>query len=307
MQMAPSRSWAWRRAPICSAAGGHVEADVRYFNHDLINNNARPLFRERTILDRSRRRDRRQSFRQHALWPPQQSGRTTAAIACGSCGASFTTFTPGGDLIPFNKGTTTGTSGTNSGGDGGGYYNTSSFQARLRQAESFARFSYDINDTTTAYIEANVDESFTIDNASATTINPGPGRGSILPITDPYLQPSAQALLAQNNKNGLFTYGVFFDEIGGAPVVENGDDFRSVNLDRSLGTTAGLDGTLFDKYSWDVFATYNENRLEGAVPHNANVDRFLAGEDAVIGPSGSDCLRGFVDHFCLPVSWLRAD
>ena len=67
----------------------------------------------------------------------------------------------------------------------------------------------------------------------------------------------------------------------------NGDDFRSANLDRALGVTAGLDGPLFDKYSWDAFFTYNENRLEGAVPHNANVDRFLAGEDAVLAPTGN--------------------
>ena len=266
---------------------GHVEADVRYFNHDLINNNARPYFENGQSWIDPGAGTAANPFINTPYGRLNNQADNGGVVTCGGCAATWTTFTPGGTLIPYSQGTTTGTPGTNSGGDGGGYYNTSSFQARLRQAESFVRFSYDINDSTTAYIEANADESYTIDNASATTINPGPGRGNILPINDPYLQPSAQALLANGNKNGLFTYGVFFDEVGGAPVVLNGDDFRSVNLDRSLGTTAGLDGTLFDKYAWDVFATYNENRLEGAVPHNANVDRFLAGEDAVIGPSGS--------------------
>jgi iron complex outermembrane recepter protein len=292
---------------------GHLEGDVRYFNQDLINNNARPYYANGQAWTDAGAGTAANPFVNTPYSRLVNQADGGGVVTCSGCAANWTTFTPGGALIPFNQGTPTGTPGTNSGGDGGGYYNTSSFQARLRQAESFVRFSYDINDSVTAYVEANADESYTIDNASATTINPGPGRGSVLPITDPYLTPAVQAQLASGNKNGLFTFGTFFDEIGGAPVVENGDDFRSANLDRSLGGTVGLDGTLFDKYSWDVFATYNENRLEGAVPHNANVDRFLAGEDAVAGPNGSIvCAVSLTSYSslypgCTPINPFGAD
>jgi len=188
---------------------GHIEADVRYYNHDLINNNARPYFANGQSWIDPGSGTAANPFINTPYGRLVNQADSGGVVTCGGCAAQWTTFTAGGTLTPFNQGTPTGTPGTNSGGDGGGYYNTSSFEARLRQAESFVRFSYDINDSTTAYIEANADESYTIDNASATTINPGPGRGSILPINNPYLQPSVQAQLASGNKNGLFTFGTF--------------------------------------------------------------------------------------------------
>ncbi len=214
-------------------------------------------------------------------------------VNCVGCSANWTTFTPGGQLIPFNQGVTTGTPGTNSGGDGGGYYNTSSFQSELRQGEAFVRFSYQFDNDINFYINGNWNEAYNINHASPTTINPGPGRGSIIPVTQAYLQPSVAAQLTAGNTQinsfgvPVFTYGVFYDNVAGVPTEQSGDDFRSLNLDRNLSFTAGLDGKLFNKYAWTSFLTYNENRLEGAVPHNDNVQKFLAGEDAVIAPAGT--------------------
>ncbi|HET7085509.1 MAG TPA: TonB-dependent receptor [Rhizomicrobium sp.] len=273
---------------------GHLEGDVRYFRQDPVNLSARPYGANGQAWAMTGNGSAAKPFTNTPYARLVNQAENGGVVNCSGCAANWTTFTPAGDLIPFQQGTPTGTPGTNMGGDGGGYYNTSSFQSELRQAETFLRFSYQLNDSIDFYIQGNWNESYNINHASATTINPGPGRGSIIPVTQAYLQPATRTALTTGNTQisptlgvPLFTYGVFFDTVGGVPVVQSGDDFRSLNLDRNLSFTTGLDGTLLDKYDWSVFFTYNENRLEGAVPHNDNVQKFLAGEDAVVAPAGT--------------------
>lgn len=272
---------------------GHLEGDVRYFHQDPVNLSARPYGAGGQAWAMTGNGTAAKPFTNTPYARLVNQAEGGGVVNCVGCAANWTAFTPGGALIPFQQGTPTGTPGTNMGGDGGGYYNTSSFQSELRQAESFLRFSYQINDNIDFYVQGNWNESYNINHASATTINPGPGRGSIIPVTQAYLQPAARAALTTGNTQiasygvPVFTYGVFFDFVGGVPAVQSGDDFRSLNLDRNLSFTAGFDGNLLDKYDWGVFLTYNENRLEGAVPHNDNVQKFLAGEDAVIAPTGT--------------------
>jgi iron complex outermembrane receptor protein len=270
---------------------GHVEGDIRYFHQDPVNLNARPYGANGQAWVMTGNGSAAKPFTNVPYGRLVNQADGGGVVNCSGCAANFTTFTPGGALIPFNQGTPTGTPGTNSGGDGGGYFNTSSFQSELRQAETFVRFSYQLTNTTNFYVQGNWNESYNINHASATTINPGPGRGSIIPVTQAYLQPAARTALTTGNTSispyGVpqFTYGVFFDYVGGVPVNQSGDDFRSLNLDRNMGFTTGFDGTLLGKYTWSAFFTYNENRLEGAVPHNDNVQKFLAGEDAVVNPA----------------------
>jgi outer membrane receptor protein involved in Fe transport len=272
---------------------GHIEGDVRYYHQDPVNLSARPYGANGQAWAMTGNGTAAKPFTNTPYGRLVNQAAGGGVVNCVGCAANWTTFAPGGDLIPFQQGTPTGTPGTNSGGDGGGYYNTSSFQSDLRQAEVFMRFSYQLNDKLDFYIQGNWNESYNINHASPATINPGPGRGSIIPVTQAYLKPTTRALLTQGNTQiasygvQVFTYGVFYDNVAGVPTVQSGNDFRSLNLDRNMGFTAGLDGTLLDKYSWSTFLTYNENRLEGAVPHNDNVQKFLAGEDAVIAPTGT--------------------
>ncbi|HWM61035.1 MAG TPA: TonB-dependent receptor plug domain-containing protein, partial [Rhizomicrobium sp.] len=273
---------------------GHLEGDIRYFHQDPVNLNARPYGANGQAWAMTGNGTAAKPFTNTPYARLVNQAEGGGVVNCTGCAANFTAFTPGGDLIPFQQGIPTGTPGTNMGGDGGGYYNTSSFQSELRQAETFLRFSYQLTNDMNFYIQGNWNESYNINHASATTINPGPGRGSIIPVTQAYLQPATRTALTTGNTQisptlgvPLFTYGVFFDTVGGVPVEQSGDDFRSLNLDRNMGFTAGFDGILMDKYTWSTFLTYNENRLEGAVPHNDNVQKFLAGEDAVIAPAGT--------------------
>jgi iron complex outermembrane receptor protein len=272
---------------------GHFEGDVRYFHQDPVNLSARPYGAGGQAWAMTGNGTAARPFTNTPYGRLVNQAAGGGVINCVGCAANWTAFTPGGALVPFQQGTPTGTPGTNSGGDGGGYYNTSSFQSDLRQAELFMRFSYQLNNDINFYVQGNWNESYNINHASPTTINPGPGRGSIIPVTQAYLQPNARTLLTQGNTQinsfgvPVFTYGVFYDNVAGVPTVQSGDDFRSLNLDRNMGFTAGFDGKLLDKYTWSTFLTYNENRLEGAVPHNDNVQKFLAGEDAVIAPTGT--------------------
>jgi hypothetical protein len=58
------------------------------------------------------------------------------------------------------------------------------------------------------------------------------------------------------------------------------------NVNRNLSITAGLDGTVFGNYSWDLFYTHGENRQAVDNLNNSNYQRQFAAADAVINASG---------------------
>jgi len=73
-------------------------------------------------------------------------------IACGAgCTINGQQFVSNGIVGPFTAGAASGTAGETAGGDGTDIRDSTMFAAQ-RNGDAFARFSYDIDDTTTAYI-----------------------------------------------------------------------------------------------------------------------------------------------------------
>ena len=264
---------------------GHIEGSIRWYHQDKVNMAARPYGNGGQAWSRAGSGTAANPYVniQYGRLPlqAQQGGIVTCA-----CSANNTTFIANGVLGPFDPGTPTGTPGLNSGGDGGGYFGTSSFQASLRTEEAFGRISYDISDNVTAYASFTASESGNYADWSASTINPGTGRGSKFYADNAYLSASAKAALQAGNATNQFSMSTFFDNVGGNSALATGSDFGSGSVDRNLSLTAGFTGSAFSNYTWDLYYTHGESRQEEYVPHNANVQKFLAGEDAVLNPSG---------------------
>ncbi|HVZ28719.1 MAG TPA: TonB-dependent receptor, partial [Rhizomicrobium sp.] len=192
------------------------------------------------------------------------------------CAANGQQFVANGVIGPYDAGVKTGTSNIPMGGDGG-YSTKSSLSAMVNNDEAFTRLSYNINDTTSAYVEGIAAQSynyFTFQNNFMPT-------GSV-PNTfyknNPFLPAAAQAQLAGGTTN-TFSISKFFDTPG--------TGFITRGMDRNLHMTAGLDGQLFGKYDWDVFYTHGESRVKVDDPRNQNNQKEYAAEDAVLNSSGN--------------------
>lgn len=264
---------------------GHIEGSLRFYHQDKVHMTARPYGSGGQAWSRVGKGTAASPYVNVEYGRLPAQAQAGGIVNC-KCSANNTTFIANGVLGPFDPGTPTGTPGLNSGGDGGGYFNTSSFQASLRTAEAFGRISYDVTDNITAYVNFTGSESGNLADWSPATINPGTGRGSIFYTNNAYLSAASQAALQQGNPGNTFTMSTFFDYVGGIPALASGSDFQSGSVDRNLSTTAGIGGTLLGSYTWDLYYTHGESRQEGYVPHNANVQKFLAGEDAVLNPAG---------------------
>lgn len=266
---------------------GHLEGSLRYYHQDGVPISARPY-----------------GFNNQS-W--EQTGTGTAAnpfvstpfgrditramngtIYC-SCAAAGMTFTGPGVIGPLVPGTTTGTAGLNSGGDGG-YNQVTSYMASLRTAEAFGRFSYDLNDTTTAYINTSYSESGNRAFWSPTSIySPSTsGRPNTFYANNPFLPATAQALLSSGNPTGTFVdAGYQFNKINGVSARTMGDTYLSNSVDRNLGLNVGVDGTVFGNFAWGLYYTHGESRQEEDDPNNTNNQKFMAAMDAVPGPNGT--------------------
>jgi iron complex outermembrane receptor protein len=264
---------------------GHIEGSLRYYHQDKVFMTARPFGSGgqawMLVGDGSAANPYTNIQYGRMYLQGSAGGRVTCA-----CSANNSRFQSNGVLGPYSTGTVTGTANVNNGGDGGSYMNSSSFQSSLRTAEAFGRFSYDISDNTVAYINVTAAESGTLAEFATAYINPGSGRGNLFYTNNPYLPLATQAALQAGNKGNTFTYSTFFENFGNQTAREIGDDFQTGSINRNLSVNAGITGTAFTKYIWDLFYTHGENRLESYMPHNTNVQKLDAAEDAVLNSAG---------------------
>ncbi len=153
----------------------------------------------------------------------------------------------------------------------------SQLTATLETNESFGRFSYDLDPTTTAYLQLSGNESYTKSAFQDHEFTSGI-TGQFF-VSNPYVPAADVPLLA--NPSNMFSTAFLWNQ--GYPRAGE----QSNGLNRNLGGTVGLDGTWLGKYAWDVYFTHGENRLDEKAVNNQNQQRMFAGEDAVIAPAGS--------------------
>jgi iron complex outermembrane receptor protein len=264
---------------------GHIEGSLRFYNQDKVPKPSRPYGSGGQSWMRSGNGSAANPYTYTQYGRRTNQGNGGGILTC-KCSANNTTFLSNGVLGPFNFGTPTGTPNISNGGDGGGYWPTSEFQASLHTAEAFGRMSYDVSETVTAYVQVTASQATNYADFTALTLNPGAGRGTIFDTNNAFLSDSAKAALKAGNPGTTFTMAKFFDNVGGVPALATGSLFGSGSVDRNLGATIGLSGTIAKNYSWDAYFTHGQSRQEEYIPHNENVQKLVAAEDAVLDPSG---------------------
>jgi outer membrane receptor protein involved in Fe transport len=219
--------------------------------------------------------------------------------------AAGTQFATNGVLSPFfpgvvgatdaNGNPTAGTSNLNSGGDGA-YSPYGQVFNGYHQASLFSRFSYDLADNVTFYVQGQASEAYSFGWYFPQKIQPSAGQADLFYKNNPFLTPAVQAQLGNNGTNPLQTV------VNGAAVqpsntfqlgeflIGNGQTETNAtgSVNRVLSFQTGLDGTMMNgRFNWNLFYTHGENRLAVDLINNQNLQNMYAAQDAVLTPSGN--------------------
>jgi iron complex outermembrane receptor protein len=246
---------------------GHVEAALRHYHSDGINDEtARPEGRDVWLLTGAGTAANPFVDTPHAALTPYSFGGRISCTGCGSLNGAQ--FTGNGIVGPFNPGTPTGTNGVNSGGDGA-HTTVSMATVSLNTDEAFGRFGYDIDDTTNAYVQISAAQSADKGPFQNNNIYTGNAPNTFL-RTNAFLPASVAAQMT----NPTFNLAEYMT----APGVRG---FQTNALNRNIQLTTGVDGMLWNRFSWDIFYSHGENRLKLDDPTNQNNAKLTAAEDAV--------------------------
>ncbi len=207
------------------------------------------LCQERPGLGANRRRHRRRAYTNI------QYGRLlnqpfNGAITCTACAVNGQTFTANGTIGPLNPGTPTSTLNVSNGGDGS-YDVDSAFQASLRTAESFGRFSYNLDNTTDFYVQGIATES---GNYAVwypdQRMNPGANHPNTFFKNNPFLPAAAQAQLGNNGTNNVggaldntFQDARVIQTLSTGDVLDQNRSYSTGSVNRYLSVTAASTAT----------------------------------------------------------------
>ncbi len=217
-------------------------------------------------------------------------------------GANGQYFVGNGILAPFNPGVagatdaqgnkTAGTGNLNSGGDGV-YSPYGQMFNGYHQNTAFGRFSYDLAENVTWYVQGQGSEAYSFGWYFPQKIQPGANQAAIFYKDNPFLSPAIQAQLGNNGTHPLqvsgsvqpsntFQLGEFITGLGQAGTNATG----SVN--RVLSAQTGFEGTVMNgRFAWNLFYTHAENRLKVNLVNNQNLQKMYAAQDAVQLPNGN--------------------
>lgn len=262
---------------------GHFEASARYFHQDMVPITALPYGQHGQAWSLAGTGSAANPY------VPVQYGRTTAQpfgglVTCG-CAANGMTFVQNGVLGPFNAGVPTGSPGLNAGGQGS-YDTDGAAQAALRTAEAFGRFSYNLNNNVTAYVQAIGSESGNYATWYPINISPGANRPNTFYTNNAFLAPAAQTLLSSGNASGTFQLPEQIQSLTTGDAYQQKRVFASGSVDRNLAVTAGVSGQAWNRFDWDLYYTHGESRQEEYNPSNTNNQKWYAAQDAVLDSSG---------------------
>lgn len=255
---------------------GHIEVAVSHFQEDPVSMFARPYGPQIWVQTGTGTAANPFTTTENARRPTAPFG---GRVTCTACTVNGDEFASNGILTPFVDGATTGTGNVSSGGDGG-YSKYSTALNALRNNNLFSRFSYDIDPTTTFYIEGTAGEQWS--QGFWFPIKIGPGATGTFFKNNPFLSPTVQSQLGNNGLSGAtneFSVGQFADAGPGELAGTRGEN-------RMLSFTTGLDG-VWGNYNWNLFYTHGENRQSMTSLFNQNYQHLFAAEDAVVGSNGT--------------------
>ena len=287
---------------------GHLEAALEYRHRDPVNQSARPYGPAANFAAEVGTGTAADPFNSipNGRRPNSSFGGVVQNCVPACPLAAGTQFAANGLLSgPFNPGIpgatdangnpTAGTSNLNSGGDGA-YSPFGQVFNGYHQGTLFGRFSYDLADSVTFYLQGQAALSAASAGISRRNIQPGAGQADLFYKNNAFLTPAVQAQLGNNGTNPLqnaaaspavqpsntFQLGEFITGLGQTGTNATG----SVN--RVLSLQAGLDGSILKgRFNWNLFYTHAENRLAVDLVNNQNLQHMYAAEDAVLTPSGN--------------------
>ena len=215
----------------------------------------------------------------------RQSNTAPGGLIVSGPGAGLQ-FLGNGALAPFNPGTPTGTTNFSIGGDGGIEHNEYLLPV-FTTGQSFAHYEHAFGNVT-AHLEARYAQArsyeagqiFTNINGSGISTN---GSSAQYPITiysgNAFLSPSAQSVLFPVGGPASFQMNRMDNDL-----------MSRLSLDQHTGALAvgaGLEGSAFDRFTWDINYTHGETRTQLMARNNVNTARFYAALDAVRDPGGN--------------------
>jgi iron complex outermembrane receptor protein len=286
---------------------GHFEASLEYRHRDPVNQSARPYGPASNFGALAGTGTAANPFNSitNGRRPNSSFGGVIQGCMPACPAAAGTQFAANGALNPFYPGIpgatdasgnlTAGTSNLNSGGDGA-YSPYGQVFNGYHQASLFSRFSYDLADNVTFYLQGEASEAYSFGWYFPQKIQPGAGQADLFYKNNPFLPAAVQTQLGNNGTSPLqtvvngaavqpsntFQLGEFITGLGQTGTNATG----SVN--RVLSVQAGLDGTILNgRFNWNLFYTHAENRLAVDLINNQNLQRMYAAEDAVLTPSGT--------------------
>jgi len=263
---------------------GHIEGSLHFFEQGGVSMSSRPNGDNGQAWIRVGQgtASNPYTYEQYGRQPAQGFG---GLVTC-NCAANNMQFVSPGVLGPFNPGTPTPDGGVSNGGDGG-YDNVGSYQAQQRTQDAFLRFSYDLSDTTSVYIQGTAAlAANSAVFAPSMSVYPGGYGVSTFYTNNPFLSPAVQGQLNSGNPGNTFNLSALTETLGG---VGGGaaPNYTEESTDRNLGVTMGLVGTLRGKFDWRLHYTHGSSRQEEDEPYNMNMQKMYAASDAVVNSSGN--------------------
>jgi iron complex outermembrane recepter protein len=254
---------------------GHIEGSLQYYHEDPVYKKARP--------------DGAANWSSYGLGTAAspfiniQQGRLNTEsfggkISCTNCSVNGYQFVRDDVIGPFDPGIVpviNGVPGSVSiGGDGVYVHNTEAIPV-LKQAEAFARFSYNLNDDATFWVQGSATQANVFNWFFPSQIDNGRQTTKYFK-NNPYLATDQQALLGNNglsDSTNIFNMQKWLDNQPG----------RATNsVTRNLNISTGLNGELAGKYAWDLHYTHGESRDSLTGVNNGNNQYHDAQADTVV-------------------------
>ncbi len=293
---------------------GHFELAGRYRNQDMVPISARPYGYDG------------QAWLQTGAGTPAAPFVNTpyartfgmsehGTVSCGTaCTVNNYTFNQAGVLSPMIHGVPTTTSNLESGG-AGGYVKYGTFSSKVRMAEGFGRFDYDLAPQAHAYIQAMWEEAGNWADWENWVVSSAANRPNTFFANNPFLNPSTQAQLGAGIVCGTLAAAGWrclapiplmspqtssspppppatpyfsapshaWSMIGGRDAASQNRVYSTQGLQRHLSIATGLSGVL-ESFFWDLYYSHGESRLKVTNPNNTDNAKYLASLDAVIAP-----------------------
>ncbi|HEY0942272.1 MAG TPA: TonB-dependent receptor [Steroidobacter sp.] len=179
-------------------------------------------------------------------------------------------FGPGGTVLPFNYGTSVGST-FMIGGDGGSMADNANILPEIGRKSAFTRATFDINDSVSIYADALYSKTDAFSD-SAYAVNRTP---IAIGIDNAFLPQDVRDIMTANGASTFFM-GRIVEEAG----------TTNTSIDNTVERYGfGLEGRFGDGWRWDTAVQFSRNDFHREDGNNQHLRRYAFGVDSVINPA----------------------